>query len=110
MSVTQRTLDEWVDTLRARCPPPRRTRVVVRLCSPDAVTCDGAQVRGTCARERQTFTIEIAYGMSESETADVLVHEWAHLRTWVWRGIEDDHGPHWGLEVSRGYQALHHTR
>jgi hypothetical protein len=110
VSVTQSCLDNWADEIKARCPPPRRTRVRVRLAPSDEVTCDGAEVRGYCMRERQTFTIVIAAGMSEGETADTLCHEWAHMRAWLWRGMSDDHGPHWGVEFSRAFQALHHVR
>ena len=106
--VTLSTLRDWEDDLRAACPPHKRTRVVVKYLPPHDPELEGH--RGTCERDKQVFTICISSGMSPSETLDVLAHEWAHMRAWVWRGIDDDHGPHWAIEYGRAHNALHHIR
>lgn len=106
--VTRSTLMGWVDDLRAECPPPPRTRVEVRYMAPDDPYLEGH--RGVCSKHRQIFTIAIASGMSHSETCDVLAHEWAHMRAWTYRGIDDDHGDHFGIEWAKAHRALHHTR
>ena len=108
--ILKSTWDDWIDTLKARCPPPRRTRVVARLLPPDEVTIDGVPQLGTCHRERQTFYIEVANDMSVTETIFVLSHEWGHMNSWTWRGQHDDHGDHFGIEWARAYAAIHHSR
>lgn len=36
----------------------------------------------------------------------MLVHEWAHVISWVQGKFVEDHGPEWGLAISRIYQRV----
>lgn len=53
---------------------------------------------------RERFSISVSSEAGESEQVRLLIHEWAHARTWFI--VEKDHGPNWALEVGRIYQEL----
>jgi hypothetical protein len=72
---------------------------------------------GTCSRRRSRFSIRIADRLDEKSAVEVLLHEWAHARSWNHRldacpltlptGDELDpafdelaHGPEWGVAYS----------
>lgn len=61
---------------------------------------------GLCSllEEPRRFSIAISDEASESEQVRLLIHEWAHARTWFIR--EADHGPNWALEHGQIYQEL----
>jgi len=74
-------------------------------------------IEGTCSRRRSQFSIRIADRLDERSAVEVLLHEWAHARSWNHRldacplafptdpdlDLEFDqlaHGPEWGIAYS----------
>ncbi len=74
-------------------------------------------VEGTCSRRRSRFSIRVADRLDEKSAVEVLLHEWAHARSWNHRldacppvfptGRDPDlefdelaHGPEWGIAYS----------
>jgi hypothetical protein len=93
--------------------PPRRPVVVLtgrQFSSKD----------GDCSLIDRKFQIRVSRELNESQTVDVLLHEWAHALSWDTRvdtaaknrsvsEYEFDrlaHGPKWGLAFSKVYQCF----
>jgi hypothetical protein len=102
--VSARTFRAWVDELRSVAPVPKGTRVDVRR-----RTLDGCL--GQTQKVGNRIVVTIHKDMTEDETVDTLIHEWAHVLSWrpstVWN---TDHDEHWGLEYAKVYRAFHGTR
>jgi hypothetical protein len=76
-----------------------------------------AHIEGSCSRRRSRFSIRVADRLDEKAAVEVLLHEWAHARSWNHRldacppvfptGRDPDlefdelaHGPEWGIAYS----------
>ncbi len=83
--------------IRDKFPPPRPTRVVLKKGL-------GADHGTTCLTKGNKFVVEIKATIPYWAKVDVLLHEWAHVLTWL--GNDDKHhGEEWGLNYARIYQA-----
>lgn len=52
------------------------------------------------------FVIQVCSRTSWEVIRGTLLHEWAHALAWSEaHNVTDDHGPEWGLAMSRVYQA-----
>lgn len=93
-----------VALLRKNLPPILPVRVYLR----DRLENDA---QGYCWLARKNdrpthFTIQVLRRASWALVKDALLHEWAHALAWSEaHNVVDDHGPEWGLAVSRVYQA-----
>lgn len=63
---------------------------------------------GTCEKlaDPDRFLIRVHKELDPDWAVAILVHEWAHARTWVEDPRLDHHGPEWGVAYARCYQAL----
>ena len=94
--------------LREECPcllPVRvrflRTTRGTRRCAFAALNAAGAGFNITI------FGLSsVGRALTDSELEDVIVHEWAHCRSWTPAVPGDvDHGPAWGLAYAECYRA-----
>ena len=85
--------------------PPMWPIWVRRLTLPDEDHGDCAFVRES--KKGPHFIIRLNRELSEDALIFALIHEWAHALSW---GADThriaDHGPEWGLAMSRIWQAL----
>lgn len=94
---------ELVAVLRDRLPPVLPVRVYLR----DVVEDDAY---GLCWLARKNskpshFVIVIRRFAAWAVIKDTLLHEWAHAIAWSEaHDTVEDHGPEWGLAMSRVYQ------
>jgi hypothetical protein len=67
---------------------------------------------GDCALVTETkkgphYMIRVDSSLSDVAKTQVLIHEWAHCLSWHSESHRyQDHGPEWGLAMSRIWQAL----
>lgn len=95
---------EMVSILRAALPPILPVRVYLRRSVESGAYGACWLVHGSDGRPSH-FTIAIRKS-SWAVVRDSLLHEWAHAIAWSEaHDVIDDHGPEWGLAMSRVYQA-----
>jgi len=93
----------------AVAPLPKSYRLRFKLHKPDR----GCDAHGWCerAQRRPSFTITIVTGLTAAHTADVVIHEVAHVLDWsaALRPLGQDHSPtfwyHFGVVWCAYYQA-----
>lgn len=94
------------DEIRALCPTPRGMRVKFRRVSPTKL-----DLLGNTTQRGRTVSIEISSNLTETETEDTVLHEYAHVLSWrPFHAITSDHDAHWGIAFSDVYRAYHGTR
>lgn len=108
---TDREWRDMCDKIRACCPPPEGYRWRFERSAKMAV--EGNR-RGFCSRLEPTdkspgrIWIRVQRGMSESETADVLIHEVAHsYDMWTHHAWAGDHSDTMWIWVGRVYRRFH---
>lgn len=93
-----------VRELRVLVPPTWKVKVR-RLKLPEGHHGDCALIAKPTATPY--FAIRVERHLDEQAQVFVLLHEWAHALSW---GSEshriDEHGPEWGLAMSRVWQAV----
>jgi hypothetical protein len=91
-----------VGHLRTVCPVPRGCSLAVHRV--DLTPGEN----GSCSKSGRVFTIEIYAGLSEYETEQVMIHEWAHMLAWrPHHPLSGDHGPDWGVWYSAVYRKYY---
>lgn len=63
------------------------------------------EMNGYCEWRSGRFQIRIRSNTSTEFQIWILAHEWAHALCWESDNFED-HGPEWGIAMSRVYQVL----
>ena len=94
-------------------PTPRRLRILVPPVWPVKVrSLPLTHVDGDCtflheSKSGPHFSIRVNSKIAEETRVSILIHEWAHALSWG-SGTHRirDHGPEWGLAMSRIWQAL----
>jgi hypothetical protein len=92
--------------LRHVCPPPLGWRAVVS--SVPSLEPFGST---ECFAKSRRYVIKVRKEMTEQETVDTLIHEWAHMMSWSAQDDRDHHplaGEHdavWGVWYARIYSA-----
>ena len=109
------TAAQWraiLDQFNATIPPPggwrwRVDRVPRRRLGGDHGDCDRVQL-GRGGQPGGVIALRVADDMSDSETADVLLHEAAHgFDRWDTHGWGGDHGDTFWLWLGRLYRRYH---
>lgn len=96
-----------VDEIRAVCPPPRGCRVVFRRVPSKRI--DGLFGQTTIKGRR--FLIEIRSDLTEQETEDTAIHEYAHVMSWrPYHPVTSDHDAAWGVAFADVYRSYHGAR
>lgn len=92
-----------VDYLRALCPPPRGTSLkVFRIADVEVSDCE---------KDGRQFVIRVNPGLTETETEDALIHEWAHMMTWrPHHPLIQAHGPEWGVAFAMVYRSYYEVQ
>lgn len=58
------------------------------------------------SKARAAFRINIGDDLTDIETDDALVHEWAHMMTWApYHPLSQDHDEVWGVWYARILRA-----
>ena len=97
--------------LREHCPP--LLSVGVRRCAMPRGTNAVADCTLTLDRKGRPniFTIRISKGLPSTSAVDALIHEWAHALSFTMQHPSfQDHGPEWGLAMSRCYLVVEGAR
>lgn len=103
--IDQDNIDFRTTIRRLRVLVPPVWPVKVRRRPLDAVHGDCAFV--TKSKHGTHFRIRVDASLSPEASIFVLIHEWAHALSW---GSDShrirNHGPEWGIAMSRIWQAL----
>lgn len=103
--MTQTEFKFLVARLKETCPLPfpvdiRRTKIK-------------EECYGYCSlinSPRKKFKIRVLDTLDKCATKNILFHEWAHALSWTFTHQEiEDHGPEWGIALSRIWQAMQET-
>jgi len=92
--------------LRRTVPPLLPVSVYIRRQVYEAGEMLWGKADLTCDGTRDKFRIYVTKSHPQI-MRDTLMHEWAHCLAWeAGTVIGDDHGPAWGLAMSRVYSAV----
>lgn len=98
--MVETTFEEALQALRAFVPTP--------------VPCETRRTRmakgdiGDCDLRRGKFFIRVSKELPVDFQVWVLIHEWAHARTWLIQDqLTDDHDAAFGVEWARCYRAVY---
>jgi hypothetical protein len=98
-SAAFRTICEEV---RATCPPPKGTSVVFRRVPSKRI--DG--MFGNTTLKGRRFLIEVRSDLTQQETEDTTLHEYAHVMSWrPYHPVTSDHDATWGVAFAQVYRA-----
>lgn len=93
-----------VDHLQTMAPPPKRCRVSVKRLPAEEMS----EEYGYVLKERDKFEIFLDKSMTEYETENVLLHEWAHMLAWQpYHPLMGDHSANWGVWYSLVWRKYH---
>ena len=105
---TDEEFREIVMRLRHTCPPPAGCAVV---CTRKRREIDGLENLAETEKTRRTFTITVSDELTETETIDAMIHEWAHVMSWrPYHPVDGDHDPVWGISFAVVYRQYHGTK
>jgi len=103
-SCDEQEFRRMVDHLQTMCPPPKRCRVSVRRLPSEEMS----EEYGYVLKERDKFEIYIDKGLTEYETENVLLHEWAHMLAWQpYHPLMGDHSANWGVWYALVWRKYH---
>jgi hypothetical protein len=98
---------EICEHLRSKCPPPRGIRIRFRRLAREHLKGD----HGETTQRGRTISVAVADNLTEVETIDTLIHEYAHAMTWrPFHALMHDHDAMWGVAFAQIYTAYHGTR
>lgn len=103
MANTQKDYRETLAMLRVNLPCAYPVSVRRMRKMPEDIEGDATFSR----KGKWRFAIRISAKLTWSAAIDTLLHEWAHALSWTASHQKfKDHGPEWGLAMSRCYQAV----
>lgn len=97
-------IQSWIRRLKRKFTPLLPTRVYCRDLSKTAYEAYSDLIYDDQGKPHH-FVIVI-HKSFPALMKHMLIHEWAHVYSWQQGEYTEDHGPEWGLAMSRIYQFL----
>jgi hypothetical protein len=90
--------------LRTVAPPPSGCSVKVSFVKESRMDGD----LGSCEKHGRSFRISLREDLTEQETEDTLIHEWAHMLCWrPYHPLTSDHGADFGVFWAAVFRKYH---